>query len=187
MDAYDIFLFLHVSSAIIWLGAGFVLQVQSIRAAGAADQQTLIRAVDESSSLAGILFIPASFSVLVFGLLMVFFGPWSFGQLWIDLGLIGYAASAALGLLGIKPISEKFMALVKRDGVGGEALALGRRIFVISRIELVILLLVVANMVLKPGFDSVATLAAMVAALVGGVAVILATARTPSVDAVPAE
>ena len=43
--------------------------------------------------LAPRLFIPASLSAMILGILLVIDGPWSFDQLWISLALAGWAAS----------------------------------------------------------------------------------------------
>ena len=43
-------------------------------------------------------------------------GPWAFDQLWVLLGLAGFAATFLTGLLVIKPHSERIAADLDRDG-----------------------------------------------------------------------
>lgn len=48
------------------------------------------RVFDEGVALANTIFIPSSLLVFVFGIWLTIEGPWSFGDLWIVLGLVGY-------------------------------------------------------------------------------------------------
>jgi hypothetical protein len=42
----------------------------------------------------------------VLGILLVIEGPWSFGQLWIVLGLVGFALTFATGIAIAKPRAD---------------------------------------------------------------------------------
>ena len=168
MARYDLYLFFHVVGAIIWLGSGLLLSVLAFRATRARDNEGLRRIAADSAGLANTLFIPASLSVLVFGLLMVIDGPWSFDQLWIVLGLTGFAITLATGLLFVKPRSEKIDAMLERDGGMTEEAALEiQRLLIIGRADVVVLYLIVLDMVVKPTGGQVAVLAAMAAILLG--------------------
>jgi hypothetical protein len=77
---------------------------------------------------------------------------WTFGQLWILAALAMFAYSFLSGLLYIGPQSGKLKKIYETEGVESPAgVALLRRLFVMSRIELVLLVLIVFDMVLKPG------------------------------------
>jgi uncharacterized membrane protein len=169
MDRYELFLFVHIVAAIIWLGAGLLIQVQALRAERARDDEGLRRIAEDSVQLSNILFIPASLTVLVFGLLMVIDGPWSFGFLWVSLGLVGYLATFLTGVLLMKPGAEKISALIERDGgVSPQATIETRKLLAKGRIDTVVLYLVVAIMVLKPAGDDVGVLAVMAAVVLLG-------------------
>src|SRR3954447_16014701 len=99
MSVYDVLLFGHITAAIIWLGSGFLLTVQALRAERARDAVGLKRVADDGAQLANVVFIPASLAVFVLGILLVVDGPWSLGQLWIALGLAGYLATFLTGVL----------------------------------------------------------------------------------------
>jgi hypothetical protein len=82
---------------------------------------------------------------------MVSIGPWSFGQTWVLLGIAMFIYSFLSGSLYIGPQMRKVKTLVAREGAESEEVAaLANRIFLASRIELVFLILIVADMVLKP-------------------------------------
>jgi uncharacterized membrane protein len=176
---YDLYLLGHIVAAILWLGGGFMLLLTGVRAQRANDQEGLQRAVSTTAALGATYFIPASLVVLVFGLLMVFDGPWDFDQLWIILGLLGYAATFLTGLLIIKPTSERIDRLVGEAGgkLTPPAQAEAERLLAFARIDYTVLFVVVADMVLKPTADDVGTLLLMAAVLAAGIVWVLVRVR----------
>ena len=183
---YDLLLFLHIAAAIIWLGAGFLLHVLVWRAERADNAPALMGALRDMGALGNVLFVPASLATLAFGTAMVFVAGWSFTDLWIVLGLAGYAATFSIGFFLLKPRGEAIGAIVARDGITAEAVAKGRQIAVIGRIDTVLLFLVVAVMALKPTIHDVGTLVGLAVALALGTVLALATARGPSPEAASA-
>jgi uncharacterized membrane protein len=183
----DLWLFLHIFAAILWLGAGFSLIVLGVLADRARDPEGLKSVLGHTNRLANIYFIPASLSVLVFGVILVldsdFYG---FDQLWIVLGLVGYALTFLTGLLVIKPRGERLGAMLaeSRGEMTPPVWLEGRRLIAISRIDYVVLFLVVFDMVVKPTGDDGGTLLFMAAMLVvvGGYFIW----RARSLEAVPA-
>jgi uncharacterized membrane protein len=173
MVLYDAFLFLHITAAIIWVGSGFLLHVLAFRAERANDPAGQMKVLNDMGALGNTLFVPASLAALVFGLAMVIDGPWSFSDLWIVLGLSGFAATFGIGLFILKPRGEQIGAVIRRDGgISPEAIAKGRQLTIIGRFDAVVLFLVVAVMALKPTIDDVGILAALAVVLVGSAALI---------------
>ncbi|CAA9463010.1 MAG: hypothetical protein AVDCRST_MAG38-346 [uncultured Solirubrobacteraceae bacterium] len=170
MARYDVYLFIHIVAAIVWLGSGLLLSVLALRATRAGDNEGLRRIAADAAALSNTLFIPASMTVLAFGLLMVVDGPWGFDQLWVVLGLAGFAVTSATGILFVKPRSEKIDAMLERDGMTDEAALEIQRLLVIGRADVVVLYLIVMDMVLKPTGGQVAVLAVMGAVLLGALA-----------------
>ena len=70
MTLYELFLLLHVVTAIIWLGAGFVLTLLILKAERAGNVEGQGEIFNDIDWLAPRLFIPASLLTLVFGLLV---------------------------------------------------------------------------------------------------------------------
>lgn len=187
MTRYEILLFFHIAFAIIWLGAGFVLLLQGSRAERAKDEAAVKRIFDDVTGLSTLLFIPASLLTLVFGIALVADGPWSFDQLWIILGLAGYAATFGTGMFVLKPRSEKVVAMTARAGRWTpEATLEARRILTLAQIDYVVLFLVVADMALKPTAGDEGTLAAMAAILAAAVVYTIVRARSLGIRAVRA-
>lgn len=167
MDLYELLLFLHVAAAIIWIGAGFVLALLVFGAERANDRLKEAGYMRDIDWLAPRLFIPASLATLLLGILVVIEGPWSFGDLWIVIGLGGWAASFLVGILYFKPEGERIAHLVESQGPGSrEAGRRLQRLNVVDRIQLTLLFVVVANMVVKPTGDDVGALVALAAVFV---------------------
>lgn len=181
VSRYDLWLFLHIAFVIVWLGSGFLFHLLGYRADRAVDTPGMERITADLTALANIVFIPASLLVLVFGILLTIDGPWSFGDLWIVLGLVGFAITFLTGLLWITPQSKRTQALIERDGgMGAEAYALAKRMMIFARLDYVVLFLVVLDMTVKPTKDDVGTLVLMAAVL--AVAVAYFAWRARSVD-----
>lgn len=173
MTRYEILLFLHVAAAIVWLGAAVVVQFLAVRAERSGEAAEMHRIASDSEWLAMRLFVPSSLAVLVLGIALVADGPWAFDQLWIALGLAGYAFSFLVGILFLSPESGRIAKLIEAHGPEHEAVVNRiRRIFVVSRVELAVLFVVVLDMVLKPSADEVGffVLAAAILVLGAGLA-----------------
>lgn len=182
MSYYEILLFVHVLGVAIWFGTGFALLVLGNRLERAGDNAALKSLFGQSEWLATRIFIPISLTALVTGILLVIEGPWAFDQLWVVLGLVGFAATFLTGLLMIKPQSERIAADLVRDGMTpGIAAEIGR-MFTHMRIDYTVIALVVADMTLKPTGDDVFTLLLMAAVLAIAVALVLRSERTPAAD-----
>jgi uncharacterized membrane protein len=186
MTRYDVYKFVHIAAAILWLGAGVTIQTLGWRASQVRDNEALKRLFLDVGVLAKVLFLPASAAVGVFGLLMVVDGPWSFDQLWITLGLVGYVATFATGKGLMEARALKITAAIEREGDVSPATAVRiRHLLVIGRIDLVVLYLVVLDMVVKPTGEDPGVLVAMAAILVAGAALIAARARSIIAQAQP--
>jgi uncharacterized membrane protein len=181
MSLYELLLFLHVSAVIVWIGAGTLLNVLAFRADRARDHEGLRRIAADAAGLADVLFLPASFATLIFGILLVVDGDLSFGQLWIVIGLVGVAATIATGLGVIKPRSEEIDALLVSEGMTSRAASKITQLITLGRIDLVVLYLVVADMAIKPTGDDVGVLVGM--AVILGFAVAFFTSRARSAEA----
>lgn len=169
MDWYSIVKFGHVICALIWVGGGFAMMLNGVLAVRAGDEEAAMRAINLSSDLGGRLIVPASMLTLVFGLVMCWFWV-GFTELWIVIGLAGYAATFLIGLFYFKPTSERVAALVARDGVTPAALADGKAMLKVARFDYAVMLIVVADMVFRPTFADTALLTTMAVVLLAGAA-----------------
>lgn len=147
---YDFWQFLHVMSAIVWVGAAALAVFLSFRleAMGTDPLAGAASRLMESKEVP--LFMLASLATLVTGLVMAF-GWMGFEPLWIKVGLGGIFISLVLGFGYFKPQIEKLDAAVKERGADDpEVRHRIRQTNYVALGELVIFMIVVWAMVAKP-------------------------------------
>ena len=167
MDWYSIVKFLHIVSAILWVGGGFVLFLLGVLAERAGNVEDKLQAMRASGQLGGRFFAPMSMLTLLFGLIMC--GFWvGFSDLWIIIGLVGYATTFSIGMFIFKPTGERMGAMIAKEGVTPAVLAIGQRMMSAARFDYAVMLVIVADMVLKPTAHDIGILAGMMLVLVAG-------------------
>jgi uncharacterized membrane protein len=147
---YDWLKFGHILMAIVWVGGAIAMQLLASRVQRVGTRAQLVEMTGHIEFVATRLFIPASLILLILGIWMVSL-RWSFGQTWIILGIAMFLYSFLSGSLYLSPQMRKVKTVVERKGPDSDEVAvLAGRIFLVSRIELVFLVLIVLDMVLKP-------------------------------------
>jgi uncharacterized membrane protein len=150
MNLYQWLLVGHILSAMVWLGGGLTLVFVARRARASQDTRTILDFGRSLSYLGPRVLAPSVVGVLVFGVWMVLdSAAWDFGQAWI---LIAIGLFAAAFLIGAVYLSRVALQLVGSDGADAEVSRslLDRWLFGYGLV-LVILVLIVADMVFKPG------------------------------------
>jgi uncharacterized membrane protein len=128
------------------------MQVLSTRARSSEDPARIAIAGADAEWVGLRVFLPASILAVISGVSLVLNGNWGFDHLWIGFGIVGFLFSAIVGSTFIGPEAGRIKALIEREETSAPAVQSRiSRVFLISRIELAILLLVVADMALKPG------------------------------------
>jgi uncharacterized membrane protein len=189
MTLYELLLFIHIFATVIWIGAGFFSLVLAIGYDRDTDESALRRFLVDQERLALRLFVPSSLVVVVMGIALVIESDaWSFDQLWIVLGLIGYAATFVTGLFVLKPQSERIGAAMEREGgrLTPQLRTEIRKLMVKGRVDQVVLALVIFDMVAKPTGDDTGVLIAMGLVLIAGIGYIVARLRAIDAEGVPA-
>jgi uncharacterized membrane protein len=133
---YTLLLTLHILLVILWLGAAITVQVMARQNAGNEAAAPMLEAFAERwfpavSGLTGLV-----------GILLWIDGPWDFGDLWILLAVAGWLFSSALGATQLGPS-------VKRWAQGD--IAARDHFLRLAAIDQTILVLIVFDMVMKPG------------------------------------
>jgi uncharacterized membrane protein len=150
---FEVLKFVHIVAAMIWIGTGIYFQFQGTRLARTDDPARLAMFAKDTE-YAGLHFImPSTIFVLVMGIAMVAYSPgYNFTDTWILVGLVGFAATFVTGAFFIGPTAGKVATLLETEGPASPGVqAAIKKIFMISRIDQVVLLVVVADMVFKPG------------------------------------
>jgi uncharacterized membrane protein len=164
---FELLLFLHVAMAIVWIGGGLVLQLFAYRVSLARDPARTAALGRDIEWIGTRVFVPASLLAFVTGALLVvesdFYG---FGDDWIVMALLLYAVTFFAGLLFFGPESGRIGALVEEGSpTAGPRMA---RLVFLTRLDLVLLFLVVFVMTVKPEWDDQALLTGIVGALLAG-------------------
>jgi hypothetical protein len=145
---YEIWKFLHVIFAMIWVGGAIIFQILSTRAAGTPDAGRIGQIALWFGTR---VFMPASILVLGLGILMVVDGPWEWEDVWINVGMLGLIVSVIIGAGFITPNGRRLLqAVAERGPQDPEAQKRMRRQKILTRVVLVILLFMVFDMVVKP-------------------------------------
>ena len=172
MDWYSLVKFLHVGSAIIWVGGGFALVVLGIAADRARDNEGIGRIVDYVIFLTPRLLVPAAISAFLFGALATWLA-WSLSYLWIWIGLIGFATTFMMGFFVLKPQSEAVGRVVAVEGYSDRAVAMGRELLGRAKFDYVLMAVVVADMIFKPTVNDWPLLVVFAVAVAAGAAYFL--------------
>lgn len=148
---YAAFKAVHVIFAVVWVGGGTLITILAIMADRSKDPIQIAAIARQAAFVGEKLFAPAGAVVFLMGVAMMFNTDWGWGKFWIVAGLIGYAATFTTGVAVLSPLGKKVHASVQENGPSHpETIALIRRIMLIARFDVSLLLLVVADMILKP-------------------------------------
>src|SRR3954451_1827396 len=148
---YAIFRVVHVVLAVFWVGGGVTLTVLGLKAERSDDPREIATLANQAAFVGQRFFAPAGLLVLLMGIAMVVNGDLGWNPFWVIVGLVGYAATFVTGVAVLSPLAKKVEAAVSAHGPEHpEAQALIRRILLVARVDVTVLLIVVADMVLKP-------------------------------------
>lgn len=150
MTWYTFFKSVHVICAVLWVGGAATIQVFAFRALRG-DGRRQVEFSKDAEFVGMRVFMPSAILLLLSGIAAAVNGDWPMGQNWITFGFIMFAASFVSGAAFLGPESGRIAKLIEARGPDApEVGARIRRILTVSRVELVFLLAVVWNMVVKP-------------------------------------
>ena len=180
MTWYTFFKSVHVVAAAIWIGGAAMIQAFAFRIVRTGDARRQAEFAKDSEVVGMRIFIPATWVLLLAGIALMINGDWSWGQNWIVFGLIAFALSFVLGAGFLGPEGGRIAAVIEREGPESpEAQARIRRILLLSRCELVVLITVLVNMVVKPNGNA-GWFWGLLLAMLAGIGLVLAASRYSS-------
>jgi uncharacterized membrane protein len=152
MTLYELLKFLHVFMAITWVGSGILLTILAFRAQRSSEPGELARRAADAEWVGTKILAPVSGVVLLLGIGMVLEGDIGFTTTWILIALIGWAISAGTGAMFLGPESGRLKELIDAKGPeDGQVKARIERLLLVARVDLLLLIFVVFDMVVKPG------------------------------------
>jgi hypothetical protein len=151
MSWYELLLTLHVLAMGLWFGSGIAILVMATRARSNATAFGTLAV--NAGWWAGRAHPAAGVTLLLTGFAMVADADLDLGETWIWLAIVGLVIAFAIGGALIGRTSN---ALTKEiEGAGGvlteQSRPLADQLLLYARLELAVLVLVVADMVAKPG------------------------------------
>lgn len=153
VTTYELLLVGHLLAVTAWVGADALLQVLAIRARRAGGER-MVQMLADVEWLGTRYLVPSSLLVVVFGfgLIAESDGAYELGQFWVSAGLTVFVASFLAGAGFLGPETGRLARLAESRGPDDRELQMRiRRVFLISRIELILLIAVIFVMVAKPG------------------------------------
>jgi len=152
VTTYTVLKTIHILATVAWVGGGAILVMLLARARRANDTGTLVALIRQLQFVGPRVFAPS-------GLILVITGIWmradgylgSHYDLWVVLGLVGWAATFVTGNFFLRPTGERLGATLAEKGPEDPAaLALMGRILNVARVDQLVLALVIVDMVIKP-------------------------------------
>jgi uncharacterized membrane protein len=170
---YTFFKSIHVICAVVWVGGATVIQAYALLIIRSDDGARQAQFAKDTEIVGMRTFTPASLILFLAAIGMMVNAHWSWGQNWVILGLVAFGLSFAIGVGFIGPESGRLAHLIDAEGPDSPAVkARIRRILMVSRAELVVLLTVIWNMVVKPAGMGGWFWASIIVMLIGVAAVI---------------
>jgi uncharacterized membrane protein len=178
---YDFWLFLHIGFAVIWVGGGAMVQFFALRALASGSGERLAQFAQDVEWIASRFLTASSLGAFLTGVALVVNAEfWSFGDDWIVIGLTLFAVTFLAGVGFFGPESGRVGKQIAAEGASSPAVqARIRRLLVLSRIDLVILFLIIFDMTVKPSFsDGWTIVVALVVAAALAAALVLPATRS---------
>jgi uncharacterized membrane protein len=152
-DAYKWLLAFHILMAVVWVGSNTAIQVFVVRAQRAGSDRVAYFA-SEIEWYGTRILIPSAFTLVILGFILLHesSGAYDLGQGWVTFGFVVWLLSFIVGAGYLGPESGRLSKLAaERSPDDPEYQRRIKRIFLVSRIELLLLVLVVLDMAVKPG------------------------------------
>src|SRR5829696_2564665 len=151
-DAYKWLLAFHILLAVVWVGSNTAIQIFVIRATRAgSDRMTYL--ASEIEWYGTRVLLPSALALVVLGFLLLHEsnGAYDLGQGWVAFGFVVWLLSAISGAGFLGPEAGRLGKMVEERGPDDpEYQRRLRRTFLISRTDLLLLILVVLDMTVKP-------------------------------------
>lgn len=148
---YELLVFLHVLSAIVWVGGVLVSLVLWETAARAKDHATLGRLIEYDDRLGPVFWSPVVLLVLASGIALVADGVWRISDGWVLLGLALLLGALVIVFAAIIPAGKRLAKVVSASGI--ESAEAQRALLAVRRyswIEAIVLVGAVFAMTTKP-------------------------------------
>lgn len=148
---FQIYLAIHVVSAVVWVGGDVTLTTLGIVFERRGDGETLAALGRMGTWIGTRVYTPTLFVVIAFGIALMHEGNIDWGQFWVIFGLIGWAIAGTLGVGFVGPELGRIDAAARAHGPqSDEVMRRVKRLFMIFRFDTALLILIVLDMAARP-------------------------------------
>ena len=151
MTSYELWLFLHIGSVVVWIGGAVMGQVFGVLTQRARNPIESAAYGRNMGWVARWVFIPSSVVVIATGMALTGDGEWSWGEPFILFGLIGGIGIMAIAFSYVTPRLGRAGARMSQEGPSPELLAEMNRLVWIARGLLLVAFVIIFMMVVKLG------------------------------------
>jgi uncharacterized membrane protein len=149
---YDFWLAVHILCAVLWVGGGVSVHILGRWAQKSGDAERMVAFNSDAIKLGNRFYAPLAIILIIAGVALVEEVGYSYGDLWITLGMLGWLFSLVVGVAFYPQQGRKIDAALAADGPTSAVAADGiRRVLLVNSIEILVLVLVVIDMAIKPG------------------------------------
>jgi len=142
----------HILAAATWIGAALALQVIARRMDASTDPAVTDRFAQDAEMIGKALFGPAAPLLVLSGVALVAHEHVGWTRPWILTGLVAVAFAGGVGGTFLIPEARRIAELARTPGHDpDEVRRRAARRFLIARVDLVLLIVGVADMVFRPG------------------------------------
>jgi uncharacterized membrane protein len=151
VSGYELWTFVHIAAAMVWIGGAVLAQVFGILAKRAGDPARSAAYGRDMAFIGPRVFMPAALVVLITGVILTEDGNWDWSEPFVWLGILGWAAVAftAFAFLAraMGRVGERMAAEGPSPALGAEV----GRLVLLGRLLILVLFAIVFVMVVKPG------------------------------------
>jgi len=151
MSRYELWLFLHVAAAMVWIGGATAGQVFAALAKRSGDPARTAAFGRDIGFVGRYVFLPASLVVFVTGALLTEEGGWPWSEPFVLFGVAAWAVVSALAFGYVLRELKVAGATIAAEGPTPALVARVNRLVLIARVLIVVLFVIVFAMVVKPG------------------------------------
>jgi uncharacterized membrane protein len=150
---YSIFLAVHVTAALVWVGGDVTLTTLGIVFERRGEGETLAALGRMGAWIGTRVYTPALAVTLAFGVALMVESDLDWGQFWVIFGLVGWTIAAIVGVGFVGPELGRIDEAARTHGPESPEVARRvKRLFMIFRFDTVMLVLIVIVMATKPTF-----------------------------------
>lgn len=152
-SSYSIYLALHVTAIVIWVGGDVTLTTLGIVFERRRDGEALAMLGKFGEWVGVRVYTPALFAAFALGVALVEKGNLGWGTGWLDFALVGWAIAATVGVGFVGPELGRIDRAAQELGPESEEVRRRvRRLFIVFRFDTALLILIVIDMTAKPSF-----------------------------------